>query len=57
MVTDMMPAGTYFQRQNWRGYSGKGCQQVLIEEASKRHTEANRLRKRRSGAIARRAVR
>ena len=54
---DMMPDGTYVQRQNDRGRNGKGCQQVLVEEAAKRHGEASWLRKRKPRAIARRAVR
>ncbi len=54
---DMKPDGSYVQRQPGRGRNGNGCQQVLVEEAAKRHSEANRLRKRKPRAIARRAVR
>ena len=56
-VWDMKPDGSYVQRQAGRGRSGKGCQLVLIEEAAKRHAEANRLRRRKPRAIARRAIR
>jgi len=56
-VWDMRSDGSYVRRQPARGRSGKGCQEVLIEEAEKRQSEANRLRKRKPRAIARRALR
>ncbi len=55
-VWDMQPDGSYVQRQPGRGRSAKGCQQVLIDQAEKRQTDANRLRKRKPRAIARRSI-
>jgi len=56
-VWEMHADGSYVRRQPGRGRSGKGCQIVLIEEAEKRQSEANRLRKRKPRAIARRTIR
>lgn len=53
---DMRPDGSYVQRQPESRQRSMGCQQVLIAAAEKRHTEANRLRKRRLKGIARRAA-
>ena len=56
-VWEMQSDGTYVRRQPGRGRAGKGCQNVLIDEAEKRQGEANRLRKRKPRAIARRSIR
>ncbi len=54
---EMKSDGSYERYQPDGGRGAKGCQQVLIEEAAKRHAEANRLRRRKPLAIARRSVR
>jgi len=55
---DMAPDGDYVQRQPaGRGRDSKGCQEVLIANAERRHASAFRLRRRRPKAIARRSVR
>ena len=56
-VWDMQSDGSYLRRQPGRGKAGMGCQNVLIDEAEKRQSEANRLRKRKPRAIARRSIR
>ncbi len=56
-VWEMQSDGSYVRRQQGRGRAGKGCQNVLVEEAEKRQSEANRLRKRKPRAIARRTIR
>jgi len=53
---DMRPDGSYVQRQPESRQRAIGCQQALIAAAEKRHTEANRLRKRKLKGIARRAT-
>lgn len=56
-VWEMQSDGSYLRRQPGRGRAAKGCQNVLIDEAEKRQSEANRLRKRKPRAIARRSIR
>ncbi|MGI9382960.1 MAG: polyphosphate kinase 1 [Methyloligellaceae bacterium] len=53
----MQSDGTYERPRSGRGRRGRGCQQVLVDEAEKRQADANRLRKRKPRAIARRSVR
>lgn len=53
---DMRPDGSYVQRQPEARHRTMGCQQMMIAAAEKRHTEANRLRKRKLKGIARRAA-
>ncbi|MCG8508045.1 MAG: polyphosphate kinase 1, partial [Rhodospirillales bacterium] len=55
-VWDMRPDGSYVQRRPEARQKAMGCQQVLVTAAEKRHTDANRLRKRRLRGIARRAA-
>ena len=55
-VWEMRSDGSYVRRTAGRGRSAKGCQQVLVDLAEKRQVEANRLRRRRPQAIARRAL-
>ena len=51
-VWDMESGGTYKKRKPARGTRiTKGCQDILIELAEKRDTEANRLRKRKLRSI------
>jgi polyphosphate kinase len=54
-VWDMQSDGAYIQRQQGRGKTAMGCQQVLIKNAEKRDFAANRLRKRKLRSIAQRA--
>lgn len=55
---EMASDGQYVQRQpKGRGQVNKGSQYYLIGEAEKRHVEANRLRRRKPRAIARRVIR
>jgi len=57
-VWDMQPDGSYVQRQpTGRGRESKGCQQIMVEAAEKRHSKATRLRRLKPRAIARRSVR
>jgi len=56
-VWEMSSDGTYARRRLGRGRAAKGCQNVLVENAEKRQLEANRLRKRKPRAIARRTRR
>jgi polyphosphate kinase len=51
-VWDMQPDGTYVQRAAEE--DARGCQNLLIEAAERRHFEATRLRKRKPRGIARR---
>jgi polyphosphate kinase len=53
---DMHPDGGYAQRQPEARHRTMGCQQMMIAAAEKRHTDANRLRKRKLKGIARRAA-
>ncbi len=53
---DMRPDGSYVQRRPESRQRAISCQQALIAAAEKRHTEANRLRKRKLKGIARRAA-
>ncbi|MBC8158864.1 MAG: polyphosphate kinase 1, partial [Alphaproteobacteria bacterium] len=55
-VWDMQPDGDYVQRQPDARQRNLGSQQVMIAAAEKRHTDANKLRKRRLKGIARRAT-
>jgi polyphosphate kinase len=52
---DMRPDGSYVQRRPESRQRSLGCQQAMIAAAEKRHTDANRLRKRKLKGIARRA--
>ena len=55
---EMQPDGSYVQRQpKGRGPATVGSQQTFIEAAEKREVAANRLRRRKPRAIARRSVR
>jgi polyphosphate kinase len=55
---EMQPDGSYLQRHpKGRGRATVGSQQVMIDAAEKRQVAANRLRRRKPRAIARRAVR
>ena len=57
-VWDMNADGSYTQRQpTGRGLDSRGCQQILIDTAEKRHSKATRLRRLKPRAIARRSVR
>jgi len=53
---DMRPDGTYAQRHP-SGDDARGCQQLLIEAAERRHAEAQRLKRRKPRVIGRRNVR
>jgi polyphosphate kinase len=54
---EMRGDGSYVQRQPDSRQTSAGCQQTLIASASKRNSEANRLRTRKMRSIARRVVR
>jgi len=51
-IWEMRPDGSFVQRQN--DGNERGCQQLLIEAAERRHFEATRLRRRKPRGIARR---
>lgn len=53
-VWDMQPDGSYVQRHPETRQKSAGCQLALVAAAEKRHSDANRLRKRRLRGIARR---
>ena len=55
-VWEMREDGSYVRRTPGRGRNARGCQQLLVDMAEKRQGEANRLRRRRPRAIARRAI-
>ncbi len=55
-VWDMQPDGSYVQRQPDSQQGDLGGQQVMIAAADKRHSDANKLRKRRLKGIASRAT-
>ncbi len=54
---EMQPDGSYVQRRAKRGQRAVGAQEVLVDRAEKRGSEANRLRKRRPRGISRRNLR
>ncbi len=57
-VWAMNSDGSYTRRQPvGRGAESKGCQQILVEAAEKRHSKATRLRRLKPRAIARRSIR
>jgi polyphosphate kinase len=55
-VWDMQSDSSYIQRQPEARQHTTGCQLALVATAEKRHSDANRLRKRRLRGIARRAA-
>ncbi len=56
-VWDMKPDGSYVQRQPKGEDDAETCQDAFIARAEKRQAEANRLRRRKPRAIARRSAR
>ncbi len=56
-VWDMHADGTYVQRQPENDKTARGCQQVMIDAAEKRHQEALKTKLLRPRAIARRTTR
>jgi polyphosphate kinase len=52
-VWEMQSDGSYVQRQPGSARA-KGCHEVLIERAEKRHRQATRLRRRKPKGISRR---
>ncbi len=53
----MQSDGSYKRPKSGRDECARGCQQIMIDNADKRQSDANRLRRRKPRAIARRSIR